>query len=147
MQLIGLLLLVSTQWVMAATHNGAMRGSNSFWLCKAYDESNKQWLAKNSYQRLAINHAYLACKKQSATPNSCKTATEYCEPYINGVSSSPKWRCTALDHRAQPWVSDSHRNRDDAAIGAKAYCEQNSGTPDACYVNLLTCKNMNAHSW
>lgn len=120
-----------------------MRGEDSFWLCKAYDSDNNQWMVKSPYQQVAINQAYDGCKKKSKFPASCQAAKEFCDSYIKGVSTKPMWRCTALDHLASVWESDVYTQRDDAALGAKAYCEQNSGMPDTCYVNLLTCKNMN----
>lgn len=65
-----------------------------------------------------------------------------CELFIDGVSTSPAWQCSALDQMAKVWVNNPYPNRDDAALAAKAYCQDNSGFPDTCYVNLLTCKNI-----
>ena len=124
-----------------------MRGQNSYWLCKAYDESNKQYMAQSSYQRVALNKAFGKCKKSSQSPSSCRTANEYCESYVKGQSQQPYWQCTALDFLAQAWVSDGYNTLDEAAIGARRFCQQQSGLPDACYVNLLTCENKSNSVW
>lgn len=124
-----------------------MRGHNSYWLCKAYDESNKQFMAQNSYQKVALNKAYDKCKSASKSPGTCRTATEYCESYVKGRAQQAFWQCTALDFLAQAWVSDGYNTLDEAAIGARKFCEQQSGLPDACYVNLLTCENKNNSFW
>ncbi|GGI81369.1 hypothetical protein [Legionella impletisoli] len=129
--------------VLFANPAAVMRGQNSYWQCKAYDDQNHQWVAHSSYARVAINKAYEACKSQSKMPASCKTAHEYCESIIKGVTTRPMWRCTALDMHAHVWVSDLYTNRNDAALGARAYCEHRSGMPETCYVNLLTCNNEN----
>ncbi|WP_242602002.1 hypothetical protein [Legionella yabuuchiae] len=126
-----------------ADTTAVMKGQNSYWQCKAYDDQNNQWIAHSPYERVAINKAYDACKSQSKRPESCKTAHEYCETMIKGVTTRPMWRCTALDMHANAWVSDLYTSRNDAALGARAYCEHRSGMPATCYVNLLTCKNHN----
>lgn len=112
--------------------------------CSASDSTEKQWVAASPYKRLAINKAYDACKKESTVPSTCKTSREACEDFNDlGVSLEPQWQCTALDILAKPWVSNSYPKRDDAAIAAKAYCQERSADPDSCYINLLTCKNLN----
>jgi hypothetical protein len=63
---------------------------------------------------------------------------------MNGVSTRPMWRCTAFDQMVKSWPSNTYTHRDDAAIAAKAYCEQGSAFPDTCFINLMTCKNMNS---
>ncbi|STX51370.1 Uncharacterised protein [Legionella busanensis] len=113
------------------------------WHCTAEDGANRQWLAISSYQRAAINKAIDVCKNESQYPETCKISKSNCELYVNGVSTTPAWQCTALDQMAQVWRSNSYANRDDAAIAAREYCQQRSGFPDTCYVNLLTCKNIN----
>ena len=127
--------------------DNVMRGHNSYWVCKSYDTTNKQFIAQNTYQRVALNKAYKACKNNSRAPNTCKVAKEYCENYVKGRSQRAYWQCTALDFLAQAWVSDGYNTLDEAAIGARNFCEQQSGLPDACYVNLLTCKNRNNSFW
>lgn len=113
------------------------------WHCTAEDAMNKQWLSISNYQKTALNTAMEACKKNSQEPQTCKTSNESCDLYINGVSTSPAWQCTALDQMAKVWRSNPYHNRDDAALAAKAFCQQRSGFPDTCYVNLLTCENTN----
>jgi hypothetical protein len=49
----------------------------------------------------------------------------------------------AIDLHAKAWLGDIYRKRNDAALGAKAYCKDQSGVPDTCYINLLTCKDLN----
>lgn len=120
-----------------------MGGAQSQWLCNAYDDQNKQWMAKSTYKQVAINKAFDACKKQSKDPESCKAANEYCEALIKGKVVHPKWRCTALDHQSNVWIGDIYTNRHDAAIGAHAYCVARTGAHDSCYVNLLTCDYLN----
>lgn len=127
-----------------AQENKMTTGDNSYWQCRAYDQDNYQWTAKSTYERTAVNKAYEACKKQSKKPETCKTAKEYCEGFINGISTRPMWQCTALDRMAKPWVSAVYSNQDDAALGAKAYCQERSTVPTTCYVNMVTCKNLNA---
>lgn len=117
--------------------------SSSYWQCSAHDSTDKQWVAKSVYERAATNQAYDGCKKQSTNPTSCKIAKEFCEYFANGKSNRPMWQCTALDLMAKPWVSNTYSQRDDAAIAAKAYCQEQSSMPDTCYINLLTCKNLN----
>jgi len=116
-----------------------------YWQCTSYDKQDQQWLAKSQYERTATNKALEACKKQSKEPESCKIAKEYCESIVNGISTRPMWQCIALDLMAKPWRSNFYTNRDDAALAAKAYCQQRSGIPDSCYINLLTCKNFNSN--
>ena len=116
----------------------------NYWQCTASDHNDKQWVARSEYERGATNKAFEGCKKESSLPTSCKVAKENCEEIVKGVSTRPMWQCTALDQMARPWRSSFYPQRDDAALGAKAYCQHNSKVPDSCYINLLTCKNMNA---
>lgn len=118
--------------------------SGNYWRCSSFDAHNKEWSANGSFEISAINKSFDDCKKQSQTPSSCKTAKESCEVFVNGQTTRAMWRCTALDLMAKRWPSNMYKNRDDAAIAARAYCEQNSGFPDTCYTNLMTCKNLNS---
>ncbi len=59
------------------------------------------------------------------------------------MSTTPMWICTALDFTAEPWQSNLYPHRDDAALAAKDYCKQNSNVPDTCYINMVTCRNLN----
>lgn len=138
-------ILVFSSTSIFAAMNTIMDGAQSQWLCSAYDDKNKQWLAKSNYKQVAINKAYDSCKNESLLPGSCRAANEYCEALIKGKSARPKWRCSALDHQANLWVGDVYTNRHDAAIGALDYCETRSGSPNTCYVNLLTCKYLNEY--
>jgi hypothetical protein len=121
----------------------ALYASPDHWKCSVTDMANKTWTVDHQYQRSAINMALDACKKQSTTPGSCKAAKEACELFINGKSNRASWQCTALDQAAKPWVSNTYSQRADAAIAAKDYCKENSSAPGSCYVNLVTCKNLN----
>ncbi|HHX8387406.1 TPA: hypothetical protein ACVO2F_000213 [Legionella pneumophila] len=141
----GLLLLIGL------SHHGftaPMMKKGSYWKCVTYDKANKAWTAQNSYRKVAINVAFAACKKESQLPATCKTSISNCEGFINGVSTRPMWRCTAIDITAQPWESNFYSNRDDAALAAQAYCKENSTLPATCYINMVTCANKNegAHS-
>lgn len=111
-----------------------------FWQCTATDPSNQTWTAQHQYQQAAINQAFEQCKKLSHTPESCSISKSACDFFANGTNTTSLWQCTALDKMNKTWKSRLYRNRDDAAIAARAYCEQKSGMPDTCYVNLLTCK-------
>ena len=122
------------------TNNGWAEGN---WQCTARDSTDKEWKASSDYERVAINHAFETCKRESSLPSSCKTSKQDCETFINGVSTRPLWRCIALDQMGKPWQSNLYPHRDDAAIAAKAYCQDQSGFPDTCYINLMTCKNLN----
>ena len=135
-----LLLYTLNAWSASAM---VMSGAQSQWLCNAYDDQNKQWMASNTYKQVAINKAYDACKKESRDPESCKAANEYCEALIKGKAVHPQWRCSALDHQSNVWVGDVYTNRHDAAAGAHEYCVARTSTPDSCYVNLLTCNYLN----
>ncbi|KTD25096.1 MULTISPECIES: hypothetical protein [Legionella] len=135
--------LFIAHWVISSPLAAETLEGN-FWRCTAFDAENKEWTVESSYEISAVNKAFDECKKQSKIPRSCKTAKESCEAFVNGKSTRPMWRCTALDQMAKSWPSNVYTHRDDAAIAAKAYCEQNSAFPDTCYINLMTCKNLNS---
>jgi hypothetical protein len=118
--------------------------SGNYWQCITTDRTNKHWTAVSIYQKIAQNFAFASCKKESTTPTSCKTSRQHCEQFIDGVSVQPMWECLALDRTAAPWRSNRYSNRWDAALGAKAYCQQKSVVPGTCYVNLVTCVNKNS---
>jgi hypothetical protein len=119
---------------------------SDYWQCTTMDSEDQQWVATNTYKRAAANIAYSSCKKQSRTPTTCKASKEACEHIINGLTDKPLWQCTALDQLAKPWSSDIYTQRYDAALAAKAYCQENSTVPGTCYINLLTCVNKNPNS-
>lgn len=117
--------------------------NSTYWQCITQDKANKQWTARNSYQKVALNIAFSMCKKESEFPTSCKASKSNCEGFYMGMSTKPLWRCTAMDQTAAPWNSNFYSQRDDAALAAKAYCRENSSVPDTCYINMVTCKNFN----
>jgi len=117
--------------------------ASSYWQCVTEDSANKVWSARSFYQKAALNIAFASCKKESQNPVSCKTSASSCEGFNQGYSLRPMWQCTALDHEAQAWQSNFYAERYDAALGAKLFCKEKSGVPDTCYINLVTCMNMN----
>lgn len=136
---IGLMLIVSTPtWAVSIDET-----SSSYWQCSVFDQEEKEWSVKSAYEKVATNKAFDACKKQSTHPLTCKAAKESCDYFSHGLSTRPMWQCTALDEKAKPWVSNVYLNKDDAALGAKAYCKEQSSIPDTCYIHLDTCKNLN----
>ena len=130
------------------THAGWARfadDARNYWLCASYDVTNKTWVAKSAYERVAANNALDACKKESLMPQSCHIAVKACKASLHGVSSSPpQWKCTALDDQAVMWKSNAYPQQDDASLAALAYCKERSASPDSCYVNDVTCRNINA---
>jgi len=116
---------------------------DSYWQCIAQDSQEKRWVVQSPYERVATTRAFEACKKQSAAPIGCKTPKDSCEYFTNGLSTRPMWRCMALDQMSKPWYSSIHANRDDAAIESKEICKNHSAMPESCYINLMTCKNLN----
>lgn len=127
-----LLCIVQTSWA-----------EDSYWQCAAQDDQQKQWIIKSPYERVATTKAYEACKKQSVVPVTCKIPKENCDYFTNGLNTRPMWRCLALDQMSKPWWSEVHSNRDEAAIESKMFCQQHSSMPESCYINLMTCKNLN----
>jgi hypothetical protein len=117
--------------------------SGNYWQCTTFDSTNKHWSAISVYKKIAKNFSFSSCKKESTLPASCKTSTRNCDQFINGVNVQPMWECTALDAMAEPWKSNDYPSRVDAALGAKAYCQQKSTVPGTCYINLVTCVNKN----
>lgn len=115
----------------------------NFWQCHVEDENAQVWVAEHSYQRTAMNKAFENCKKESKNPQSCRAAITACDYFVNGVSTTPLWKCTALDRMSKEWESNPYPHRDDAVLAARAYCVQRSGVPDSCYVNLVMCKLKN----
>lgn len=132
--------LLITSYCIAKPINGG------YWQCTTKDRTSKQWTITNAYQKIALNLSYEACKKESHSPESCTTSLNDCEGFQLGMSTSPYWRCTALDRTAGVWQSNYYRVREDAALAAEAYCKNNSTVPDTCYINMVTCKNINEGS-
>ncbi|MGC1182501.1 hypothetical protein [Legionella sp.] len=133
-----LLLLV----IFSATTYAEQIISGNYWRCTSLDGANKRWAAISIYRKIALNFAFSSCKKESALPASCRIALTSCEEFIEGVNIKSMWRCTALDKTATPWRSNLYSQRDDAALAAKAYCQQKSFLPGSCYINLITCVNL-----
>jgi hypothetical protein len=129
--------------VFAASISSANANSNSYWLCQTQDKEHYEWTATNFYQKVAINLAYSDCKKNSKFPKSCAASKSGCDHFVDGISTSPLWRCTTYDRVAQPWKSNFYRERDDAALASQAFCKDKSTVPETCYTNTVTCENLN----
>lgn len=121
--------------------------ANNIWQCVAHDQQDKEWVGNSAYERVASNKAIEACKKESRRPVSCTVDDEACYNFVNGKKLSSaitregaSWQCTALDQKAKVWTGDSSIDRDEAAMTAKAYCQEHSKLPDTCYINFLMCK-------
>lgn len=121
----------------------AMELYSDSWKCTAYDSQNYQWENEQTYQLSALNRALESCKKESQVPFSCTVNKDECENFLNGRSTRPAWRCTALDATATFWSSPIFRNAEEASLKVKALCKEQSAVPETCYVNLLTCRNIN----
>jgi hypothetical protein len=114
----------------------------NFWKCEAEDITHKSWVVQHEYRRVAITISFDQCKKESTEPRTCRTSKTGCYFFADGIDMTPLWRCMALDQLSKTWYSNLYTTRDDAALGARSYCQQRSGFPDTCYVNLLTCKTI-----
>lgn len=117
--------------------------AQDYWVCKTRDNSDREWVVKNKYQKIALNISFDSCKKQSKKPMTCKTSNNSCEGFHLGLSTKPYWRCVAIDSKAAAWKSNYYPNKDDAYMAAKAYCKSKSKIPDTCYVHVLSCENIN----
>lgn len=140
-KVIGIAYVFSFMSISASADSGV--DMNNYWECHAYDSTQKEWTAQGTYDRVAVNKAFSACKKQSTAPNTCQAPKETCEVFINGKTTRPMWRCASLDQLSKVWRSGIYSQRNDAALAAKAYCHQHSAMPDTCYINLLMCRNLN----
>ena len=117
--------------------------NDNYWQCTTHDAASKEWSSQSIYEKIALNFAYAACKKNSQVPATCRTSRADCQRYIHGVNVTPMWQCTALDREALVWRSNLYPHREDAALAAEAYCKQKSPVPYTCYINLITCVNKN----
>lgn len=115
----------------------------NYWKCTTQDQEKKQWASTNNYKKIALNVAVDKCKKESRAPSTCTLSKTTCVQFHNGVNTTPLWECTALDDNAEPWVNNPNPQKEDAALAAKSYCQENSKLPDTCYINLITCININ----
>lgn len=120
--------------------------ADSFWRCTSSDEANNSWSDSNKYQKTAINLSYDQCKKNSSAPKSCESSHEDCHYFSDGYDTTPMWQCSAIDRYAQAWKSTAYSNIDDAAIGAQVYCKHKSEIPETCFVNMITCTNINSEA-
>ncbi|MCX7117431.1 MAG: hypothetical protein NTW94_05945 [Legionellales bacterium] len=123
--------------------------SNQTWTCVAHDVSNKQWVAKNTYQQIATTKALEACKQESRMPLSCKALKSSCDETGeiaagNGRDNAHQgyWQCVALDYAAKPFNGHSSPSREDAASLATNDCHEHSALPETCYLNFLTCDKL-----
>ena len=115
---------------------------NSYWQCSSQDGTKKLWSAKNGFEKAALNQAFASCKKESDLPSTCKTSKSNCKLINHKINTNPIWYCTALDQIAETWQSIVYDRREDAALGAKAFCIAKSSVPDTCYINLISCVNL-----
>ncbi|KTC86801.1 hypothetical protein [Legionella brunensis] len=138
-----LAIVFSGCFFLSQSSSGVTVVDTTYWKCTAHDEENKMWVGHSDYQLTSLNRAMEACKKQSQAPSTCKTSKADCEAIVNGMTTRPMWRCIALDLAAIPWSSNIYDRADDAALGAKSYCQANSALPETCYVYLFTCRNLN----
>lgn len=122
----------------------ALADDQNYWECEAHDKASQTWTNRHYYQLSALNKALAACKKSSTVPKTCKTSRADCDHIVNGRSTRPLWQCSSIDSQGVSWKSNLYPQRDDAALAAKAYCQQNSKKPSTCLVEFLTCKNVNA---
>lgn len=114
-----------------------------YWMCKARDLDNRVFTADSQYQKSAIVQALSECKRQSPYPASCEALNEDCDGILSGSIKRTIWRCTSLDSLANYWYSSIASNDIEAALSAKAICRAESSVPETCYVNMITCENLN----
>ena len=139
-----LLLLMTALIVWGSTLFAADgRAITNYWQCSSMDANSRIWTQQSQYELTASSRAYESCKKESALPKTCKITKNDCEQFIDGITTRPMWRCVALDQRAKRWPSQYYINADEAAVAAKNACQQQSKAPSTCYVNLITCRNVN----
>lgn len=131
-------------FTMSFTHN-AWCNPQDYWQCVSHDSLQKKWLVKSFYSISANYKALEACKKQSQDPRSCVvTPEEDCEGFYDGQSTRPNWQCTAIDELSRAWKSTAHLDQDNAVFAALEHCKKHSQAPDTCYVNVLTCDDLNS---
>lgn len=117
--------------------------ADNYWCCTISDSTHKTWSEYSTYKLAAIAKVSDDCKKQSKDPLSCIILQNSCEHFIHGVSTRPLWRCLALDNRAARWPSNLENDQEAAISNAEAQCKNNSPVPETCYVNQITCRNLN----
>lgn len=117
--------------------------SQDTWNCQVKDATGKYWEVQHKFRMSARNLAMDTCRKQSTAPNSCDFANQSCDTLYDGLSKDPLWVCLALDSTAKGWKNHPNKQKYDAALSAKGFCQHKSSVPETCYVNLLTCKDIN----
>lgn len=113
------------------------------WVCTARDANQVSWVITENYKRAGMAQALDACKKQSQVPGTCRMPESKCDSYVDGVLTTPMWQCTAIDFLAVPWRGAANTTPDRAALEAKLNCKENSSLPETCYLNYITCRNLN----
>lgn len=116
---------------------------SDYWMCRATDFDQKVFIGDSQYQRTALVQAISQCKKQSRIPSSCKASSENCDGILSGSMKRAVWQCTSLDTLANYWHSTIAKTDIEAALSAKAICQSQSAVPETCYVNMITCENLN----
>ena len=148
MKSIVILFFIFASTILWAEENDA---DNNYWQCHAEDSKQTNWIVKNKYKLVASNKALEECKKESEKPLSCGVNDDDCN-YISANDDDEQtkpnnknelWKCTALDKNSEEWDNVPNNSRDEAAINAKINCQNQSKDSDSCYINLLTCKNIN----
>ena len=132
-----------TALLLVLANNHAFTASQTSWKCISHDNSNTSWSTTNHYKKVALSLAFEQCKKQSYQPASCRIQAEDCHYYSDGRDTTPMWQCTAVDEEAEGYTGTAYPNRIDAAFGSMAHCKQMSSSPDTCFINMITCININ----
>ncbi len=126
-------------WLITPSH----AAPSLTWTCQAVDQYHQKCKASAAYEKAAKMNALAECKAHSQNPKGCVVSSQACEATVHGFHRQPLWRCTALDRQAKAVFGVVSKQRNAAALSAKEQCESQSNEPDSCYVNLLTCKNLN----
>lgn len=113
------------------------------WDCYIKDANNLVWKAQSSYKRQSVNKVKDLCKKASQNPLSCTVKQVQCESIFKGYAFAPLWQCTGIDRIGAGFRGSKSQNRDTAAINARSRCVLESTLPFTCYVNTITCNNLN----
>jgi hypothetical protein len=113
------------------------------WQCITEDAQHHFWSAEHTFSKKAKYLSLDACKKMSKFPRSCAIIQSGCDLLEGGVSTRPYWVCTALDSFSNVFKNEPVPHKDSAILQAKLLCNRNSKVSDSCYVNPITCKNIN----
>src|SRR5688572_19701834 len=89
---------------------------NTIWDCQIKDEAGVQWNIRNPYRLKSLTLALDACRKESQNPLSCHKKNIQCEAFVNGISTTPLWKCRAMDANAVSFTGRIVLNRDEAAF-------------------------------